>query len=70
MPRLDGFELVAEMQRVGSLAAIPVIVASTRMDEATQGRVMALGAKAFLAKPVDPSALASAVGPLLARCGF
>jgi chemotaxis protein histidine kinase CheA len=69
MPRLDGFELVAEMQRIAPLASIPVIVASTKVDEETQRRVLALGARAFLAKPVDPAALASVASPLLELAG-
>ena len=67
MPRLDGFGLLAEMRRTAALASIPVIVASTRVDPETRQRVAALGARAFLAKPVDPSALAAAVDTLLAR---
>jgi chemotaxis protein histidine kinase CheA/ActR/RegA family two-component response regulator len=67
MPRLDGFELVAEMQRVAALARIPVVVASTRADEETRRRVLGLGARQFLAKPVEPKALAEAVAPLLGR---
>jgi chemotaxis protein histidine kinase CheA len=69
MPRLDGFELVAEMRRMGVLATTPVVVASTRVDEGTRNRVLALGARAFLPKPVDPTALASTVGTLLQRVG-
>jgi CheY-like chemotaxis protein len=69
MPRLDGFELVAEMHRNSALSEIPVVVASTRVDEETRQRVLALGARAFLPKPVDPAALASTVGPLLERAG-
>jgi chemotaxis protein histidine kinase CheA/CheY-like chemotaxis protein len=67
MPRLDGFELVAEMKRNAVLATIPVIVASTRVDQVTRGRVRNLGAHAFLSKPVDPATLASVLGPLLPR---
>ena len=69
MPRLDGFELVAEMHRNSALSEIPVIVASTRVDEETRQRVLTLGARAFLPKPVDPAALASTVRPLLERAG-
>ena len=69
MPRLDGFELLAELQRSELLAPIPVIAASTKLDEETRRRVLALGARAFLAKPVDPTALAHAVSPLLAPAG-
>ena len=69
MPRLDGFELLAELQRIESLAAIPVIAASTKLDEETRRRVLALGARTFVAKPVDPAALTCAVSPLLAPAG-
>ncbi len=63
MPRLDGFEFLAELQRIESLAAIPVIAASTKLDEETRRRVLALGARTFVAKPVDPAALTCAVTP-------
>jgi chemotaxis protein histidine kinase CheA len=69
MPRLDGFELLAELQRSELLAPIPVIAASTKLDDETRRRVFALGARAFLAKPVDPTALAHAVSPLLVPAG-
>ncbi len=69
MPRLDGFELLAEVKRSEHLAAIPVIAASTKLDDETRRRVLALGARAFLAKPVDPAALAHVVSPLLAPAG-
>ncbi len=69
MPRLDGFELVAEMHRNRTPRTIPVIAASTKLDDETRRRVLALGARAFLAKPVDPTALASTVSPLLYRAG-
>jgi chemosensory pili system protein ChpA (sensor histidine kinase/response regulator) len=69
MPRLDGFELLAELQRIDPLAPIPVIAASTKLDEETRRRVLALGARTFLAKPVDPTALAQAVSSLLAAAG-
>ena len=57
------------MQRIAPLASIPVIVASTKVDEETRRRVLALGARAFLAKPVDPAALASVASPLLELAG-
>ena len=58
MPRLDGFALLAEIKRSASLAAIPVIVASTRCDPETRRRVLELGAQALLSKPVDPRSCA------------
>jgi CheY-like chemotaxis protein len=70
MPGLDGFELLAEMSRSPTLAAIPVIVASTKADQETRRRVLALGARIFLAKPVDPVALVGAARLLLAGAGI
>jgi chemotaxis protein histidine kinase CheA len=65
MPRLDGFALLAEMQRSAPLAEIPVVVASTLAGADTQKRVRELGARALLAKPVGARELAGAVAPLL-----
>ena len=65
MPKLDGFALLAEIRRSTRLQAIPVIVASTRSDSETKRRVLELGARALLAKPVDPLELARVVEPLL-----
>ena len=67
MPRMDGFELLAEMRRSPALAALPVIVASTESRPATRRRVLALGANAFLAKPIDQDELARVAGALLNR---
>jgi chemotaxis protein histidine kinase CheA len=69
MPRLDGFGLLAEIRRCGPLAAVPVVVASTRSDDETRRRVAELGANAFLSKPVDPHALAAALAPLTGPAG-
>ena len=69
MPRLDGLALLAEMRRSQALATIPVIVASTRDDPETRRRVLELGAKALLSKPVDPPELARIVEPFLSGVG-
>ncbi|MGE5755517.1 MAG: response regulator, partial [Planctomycetaceae bacterium] len=61
MPRMDGFELLAELRRWTDLETPPVVVSSTAGDPATRSRVLALGARAFVAKPVDPDDLARAV---------
>jgi CheY-like chemotaxis protein len=65
MPRMDGFELLAELRRSPSLAALPVIVASTESRMSTRKRVLALGARAFVAKPIDQDELARVAGTLL-----
>jgi chemosensory pili system protein ChpA (sensor histidine kinase/response regulator) len=65
MPHLDGFELLAELGRSRSPAAPPVVVASTKSDPETRRRILELGARAFLTKPVEPDELARVIRPLL-----
>jgi chemosensory pili system protein ChpA (sensor histidine kinase/response regulator) len=67
MPRMDGFELLAELRRSPALAALPVIVASTESRPATRRKALALGARAFVAKPIDQDELARVAGALLNR---
>ncbi len=61
MPRMDGFELLAELGRLAITPRVPVVVASTRFDPETRRKVMALGAREFLNKPIDPEALTALV---------
>ena len=63
---MDGFELLAELARLEIAPTVPVIVASTRSDPETRRKVMALGAREFLPKPIDPDALTALVRALLA----
>lgn len=65
MPQLDGFELLAELGRSRSLETLPVVVASTKSDPNTRRRILDLGARAFLTKPVEPEELARVIRPLL-----
>jgi DNA-binding response OmpR family regulator len=65
MPRMDGFELLAELSRLTISPAVPVLVASTRSDPETRRRVLGLGARGFFAKPIDPDDLAAQVQALL-----
>ncbi len=60
MPRLDGWELVARVRRTPELAALPVIVVSSRAA-ATRVRVLAAGADAVVDKPLRRKALLDAV---------
>ncbi|MEJ2765006.1 response regulator [Photobacterium sp. MCCC 1A19761] len=55
MPELDGYQTLEAMQQRG--IEIPVIVVSGDIQPQAQARVQALGAKAFLKKPVDKSLL-------------
>jgi DNA-binding response OmpR family regulator len=53
LPAGDGFVLMDRFNKVPSLATVPVIVVSGRDLQTNQKRVAALGAKAFLQKPVS-----------------
>jgi CheY-like chemotaxis protein len=66
MPRMDGIELLGELNRPGPAARIPVLVATSRHDPETRRRVLDLGARAILAKPVDRDELARHLGAILA----
>ncbi|WKY59716.1 response regulator [Vibrio sp. SNU_ST1] len=55
MPELDGYGTLEEMQRLGDNT--PVVVVSGDIQPKAQQRVMELGAKAFLQKPIDKEAL-------------
>jgi CheY-like chemotaxis protein len=67
MPRMDGFELLAELGRSGISAVTPVVAISTRADPKRRHRVLELGARVFMPKPIGPNELAEAIGPLLAN---
>lgn len=65
IPRMDGFELLAELGRSGASAETPVVVITTRSDPQTLQRVLDLGARGLLPKPLGPDDLSRAIGPLL-----
>jgi chemotaxis protein histidine kinase CheA/ActR/RegA family two-component response regulator len=65
MPRMDGFELLAELNRLEIAREVPVVMASTRSDPETRRRVLGLGARQFIPKPIEPDVLAAMVQELL-----
>jgi twitching motility two-component system response regulator PilH len=59
MPGLDGFGLLAEIQR--RQIRTPVVVLTADIQKSTRERCEQLGAVAFVQKPVDGNALRSAL---------
>jgi class 3 adenylate cyclase len=57
MPRVSGFDLLAQVRADPRLGHLPVIVLTSAGDAATRLQALELGATDFLAKPVDPSEL-------------
>jgi DNA-binding response OmpR family regulator len=61
MPRLDGFEVMRELQQDPQLNDVPVIVISANVQETTRQRILKSGAKMFLPKPYEPGEMLDAV---------
>lgn len=55
MPGMDGLDLQRRLRELGSV--LPVLMITSAPDPAGQARALAGGACAYLAKPVDDSAL-------------
>ncbi|MGR5454124.1 response regulator [Vibrio alfacsensis] len=63
MPEMDGFETLENMQRLG--IQTPVVVVSGDIQPKAKERVFALGAKAFIQKPIAQDELKSALKELV-----
>lgn len=66
MPDIGGVEVVEFIRAQDHLRALPILIVTTRGDDASRERVMAAGASAFMTKPFTPEGLIGAVRDLLA----
>lgn len=66
MPELGGFELAEALARSRRTRQIPLIFLSGETAGTARARARSLGAFAFVAKPFDPTKLASLVADALA----
>jgi NO-binding membrane sensor protein with MHYT domain/CheY-like chemotaxis protein/nitrogen-specific signal transduction histidine kinase len=69
MPEVDGFEMMRRIRRRAATAGIPAIAltAFTRQDD--RAKALQAGFTDYLAKPVEPAALAAAILRAVARGG-
>ncbi len=65
MPLMDGLKLVALVRAGGPHQRIPIVVITTEGAEADRRRAMALGASAYLVKPVQAQQVVDTVRTLL-----
>ena len=65
MPDMHGLEVLDFLRRHQAYSRIPVIVLTTRGDEASRSDALALGASIYLTKPFLPNVLAAHVRELL-----
>jgi signal transduction histidine kinase len=66
MPRMDGYETLAEMKRDPELRRIPVIVVSSMDEMDSVVRCIEMGATDYLTKPVNPVLLHARIRASLA----
>ena len=67
MPVMDGLKLVGFVRQNASLKDIPIIIITTKGADEDRERGLALGANAYIAKPIQASALMRTVRKLLAE---
>jgi len=69
MPGVGGFEVLKEIRAGSANVSTPVVIVSVLSDQETKDRCFAAGANAYLVKPVERGALATAVKAQLAARG-
>ncbi len=65
MPDMHGLEVLALVRKHPTYRTLPVIVLTTRGDEASRAAAMAAGATVYLTKPFNPRALAEQARALI-----
>jgi signal transduction histidine kinase/DNA-binding response OmpR family regulator/ligand-binding sensor domain-containing protein len=67
MPEMDGRQLIAELKKSASTAAIPIIMLTARVDASDARDVLQLGLNEYLTKPIDEVLLFKAIKELCTR---
>lgn len=67
MPKLNGFEVCAEVRATPRLAGLPIVILTAKGREAEKARGLALGADAYISKPFSTHELVELVRTLLLR---
>jgi two-component system, chemotaxis family, chemotaxis protein CheY len=66
MPDIGGIEVLEFVRGQDRLQRLPIIIVTTRGDEASRARALGAGANRFMTKPFAPEALLGEVRALLA----
>jgi chemosensory pili system protein ChpA (sensor histidine kinase/response regulator) len=67
MPRMDGYEVAAQVHNDPRLMDIPIIMITSRVGEKHRARAIELGVDDYLGKPYQEAQLLEAIEPLLTR---
>ena len=65
MPDIGGIEVVQFIRGQDQLKALPVIIVTTRGDDASRAQALAAGASRFMTKPFSPEEILSEARSLL-----
>lgn len=69
MPNMDGLEFLHRVRTELENTSLPVVIISTKGEEEDVARGMALGATAYLTKPVSAPKLLETIGRILGQSG-
>jgi two-component system alkaline phosphatase synthesis response regulator PhoP len=69
MPRMTGFEVVAQLREDIELKHVPVLFLTARSDEETEVQGLEVGADDFLPKPISTAKLVARIKTALRRAG-
>jgi CheY-like chemotaxis protein len=61
MPKMDGYQAIAQIRRVQGLEATPIVVVTTEDGAKVADQVLSLGADDFIMKPFEPAVLTARV---------
>jgi two-component system, chemotaxis family, chemotaxis protein CheY len=65
MPDINGFEVVEFIRGQDTLRDLPILIVTTRGDEESRSRALAVGASGFMTKPFAPEEILTEVRALL-----
>ncbi|MGI9221780.1 MAG: Hpt domain-containing protein [Woeseiaceae bacterium] len=69
MPRMDGYEFASHVRNDPSIAAVPIIMITSRVGDKHRARAIELGVNDYLGKPFQDSALLEAIARQLEEQG-
>ncbi len=67
MPRMDGYEVAAQVRADPRTKDVPIIMITSRVGEKHRARAIELGVDDYLGKPYQESQLLDAIAPLVAH---
>ena len=65
MPDIGGIEVVEFIRGQDKLSSLPILIVTTRGDDASRQQVLAAGASRYMTKPFTPEQILGAVRELL-----